>query len=389
MENPAPAAPGPHPAEAPLSKDGGLVSARPQPTSLLSGEATEGLTMPLHRPGKEPVDMEIDEGPVNDGVARTNQPASGVLINRAQFTRPLIGQTRFGIDHSAQLHLDNPWVTSKPTANQSENGGLSRQEDRFCKGQQANGNGPLGPPLHQGMPPSPAAGNCPPVYANRSPEPLRLPSDPGPVDVDKLPGGFDAFHNHWASVEEFAYELHISGQHKANAEGGPWEIEGLAVCWKGSPVFYVSLMRAPKARANGESLEKSKTLESEGGDDVPGGDRRRLAVQERWQSIRGVFEKRGVRKVSWDVKEQLLALGNAIVSIGKEAAGSPVKEGVKDGVRGPLGDLWAKQGGQKKWVRLPGICPADPLLDVRIANWMLLPDKESARRVSVHFPDAL
>lgn len=380
------------PAQEPVSNPCGPVnmdreqSARPNGPKSTSPERPAAqvglipeLTGPLHRPGKGPMAMDIDEGPVNVEAAWNHQPTSGVLlINGPRFTghsdlpqasvqavRPVLSHlAATNTDESARVPPKRDIVATEP-------------QDQFLEHSHAGRSGAFYTetrPVDYEPPPRAAP---PPLQVHQPLQPLKLPIHSGPVDVDKISGGFDAFYQHWASVDEFAYELHITAQQKSNAEGGPWEVEGLAVSWGGSPIFYVPLARAPKARMTDNSLEVSKTLESCGGEQQAG-DRRRVAVEERWAKIRGVFETRGVCKMSWDVKEQLLALGNAIVVVGKEAANSPVK----DTVRGPLGELWAKQPKGKQWLKMKPICPADPLLDVRLAYWMLQPDKESTRRVS-------
>jgi hypothetical protein len=391
-ENQAPGPSTSRPAQEPVSTPSGPVhverepiaqSNAPKPTSPEKPAAQVGpipeLTGPLHRPGKEPMAMDIDEGPVNAEAAWNHQPTSGALLmNGPRFTghhdlpqagvqavRPVSDLAAKNIDDSARVPPKRDNLATEPRHQVLEHSHAGRSgafHTETC-------------PVDY----EPPARVAPPLGQVHQPlQPLKLPPNSGPVDVDKIPGGFDAFYQHWAAADEFAYELHITAQQKSNSEGGPWEVEGLAVSWGGSPVFYVPLARAPKARTTDNSLEVSKTLESCGGEQQAG-DRRRGAVEERWAKIRGVFENRGVCKMSWDVKEQLLALGNAVVVVGKEAANSPVK----DTVRGPLGELWAKQPKSKQWLKMKPICPADPLLDVRLAYWMLQPDKESTRRVSV------
>lgn len=69
----------------------------------------------------------------------------------------------------------------------------------------------------------------------------------GPVDVDRMPGGFDAFMELWAAREEYAIDFHAGKEREAEGGVWAWELEGMAVCWKDSAVYYVSIKTTPPA----------------------------------------------------------------------------------------------------------------------------------------------
>eukprot|EP00897_Mesotaenium_endlicherianum_P007786 jgi/Mesen1/7035/ME000366S06241 len=185
-----------------------------------------------------------------------------------------------------------------------------------------------------------------PVREERARPAATAPVESGPVHVDTMPGGFDAFLKSWDSVQEFCFDLHLNQipEKLGEAPPGPWEVEGVAVCWRSSPVFYVPVVQkaakpsrgkaAPgrenerqSAEAHGgarqsagvSSGQAQAEQEHRGGSDLGGavdresgakGDRERALqdVTDRWGRIAAVLSKAYAVKVGWDVKRQLKAL---------------------------------------------------------------------------------
>lgn len=122
----------------------------------------------------------------------------------------------------------------------------------------------------------------------------------GPIDVDKLVGGFEEFLMRWRGVDEFAFDFHFETQNSGVPE--VFEMMGVAICWKDSPVYYVNFLPV-KVSAHGttrnSSDEKTAVRETESALNES---------QTRWRHVGAMLSKTAVRKISWDLKVQIQAL---------------------------------------------------------------------------------
>lgn len=197
----------------------------------------------------------------------------------------------------------------------------------------------------------------------------------GPIDVDMLPGGFDEFFTQLQGVDEFAFDLY----YKTQTLGNPtplFEIEGVALCWKNSPVYYVNIAIAPKSPDQG-TLSKSSGDQGHGflaADSVVAGSREDFwsVARARWRKVGELFSKENVTKVAWDVKGQLHALSNPGFYVPPTKQVKEIASGVVD-VKEREDQLEA----------LPPLKVQNPLVDVRVAAWLLWPDEESSHIISL------
>lgn len=171
----------------------------------------------------------------------------------------------------------------------------------------------------------------------------------GPVDVDKMAGGFEKFLSMWQTVKEFAFDLHFTKS--KDKLTGLYVVEGVAVCWQSSPVFYVSLL---KRLMSGKLPQGNQTIEGE-------------VLEDRWSKIRRILGDDHSRKLSWDVKLQMQALEDA-------------------GFQSPSPDAEPNVSLDRKvakLLRLPSIVLGEPFIDVRVAAWLLWPDEMSSHNVTL------
>ncbi|CAM6130031.1 unnamed protein product [Calypogeia fissa] len=200
--------------------------------------------------------------------------------------------------------------------------------------------------------------------------------DHGPIDVDKMKGGFDAFFQQWRSVDEFCFDLYYKNQ-SAQTIIQRFDIEGVAICWKHSPVYYVSLSKSSNSGSGKEALcgnlleEKIVIADnkahaghafSQSGSELSALD----SIELRWKNISSVLSRNGPRKLGWDLKNQLRALCNA-------------------GISQPNGKLEnaAPRENENNLHSLSPIFLGEPYVDVHIVSWLLWPDEESSQNLSL------
>jgi len=181
----------------------------------------------------------------------------------------------------------------------------------------------------------------------------------GPVDVDKLAGGFDEFLAKWKNVDEFAFDVYFKSQNNGVPE--LFEMMGVAVCWKDSPVYYVNFSIPRKTSSRNSGDEKIVVRETETA---------LIESQTRWRHVETMLSKSGVRKISWDLKAQIQALNNPGLHV------PSVRQETERG----LHDTKAKDG---QVIALPSLELQGPFIDLRVAAWLLWPDEESARPLSL------
>ncbi|KAI5071714.1 hypothetical protein GOP47_0013965 [Adiantum capillus-veneris] len=173
----------------------------------------------------------------------------------------------------------------------------------------------------------------------------------GPVDVDSLLGGFDEFYSLWKKQEEFFFDLHFYLTGKET--GYPvYDVKGLAVCWVGSPIYYVSL---------GETSTTEQVKDGE------------IVIcargKERWRRLTASLRADAVQKVTWNWKDQVLAFHHPSLSVGQT-----------DQIAAENLQLVTAN---QKFVDLPEASMVGSPVDLQIAAWILWPDEESAQSFSL------
>ncbi|GLU01406.1 hypothetical protein SLE2022_187150 [Rubroshorea leprosula] len=182
----------------------------------------------------------------------------------------------------------------------------------------------------------------------------------GPINATSVPGGFDSFLELWESVQEFCFDIHYNKRSEVNSTA-PFEIHGIAVCWENSPVYYVNLPKDlswsnsrrndfPSLSAsnfNCSNLSPEHCLE---------------LVKDRWKRIGEIMGKRGVRKVTWNLKVQIQVLKSPVVSI--QRFGFMNLEGKDTGIKLVENSYWP----------LPLVLIRDGI-DMCIVAWILWPDE--------------
>ncbi|KAJ7544985.1 hypothetical protein O6H91_09G101700 [Diphasiastrum complanatum] len=198
--------------------------------------------------------------------------------------------------------------------------------------------------------------------------------DKGPTDVDRLVGGFQEFFKKWQAVDEFFFDLHFKEYHASLTEKC-FEINGMAICWQSSPVYYVSLVnnyRAPINQSNvsaGEAklANDADCLSTDVRKDLVSGTEKEMVVS-RWNDIRSIFQAQCIKKVVWDLKPQLHVLKLPIAHIsGPNHAAEERADEMEDSQKNDV-------------IFLIPIELEEPFIDVRVAAWLLWPDEESNRR---------
>ncbi|KAL3691255.1 hypothetical protein R1sor_004906 [Riccia sorocarpa] len=195
----------------------------------------------------------------------------------------------------------------------------------------------------------------------------------GPVDVEKLPGGFDSFLATWSGVDEFVFDLNYRNYSSDSVAEDYYEVEGLAVCWEGSPVYYIRLTNLRPLRNAPQEKESSHT-EGNGGDGNEAAELEKLTQlhRERWEKVFSVFSRSGVRKVSWNLKDQIRALANPVI---------PAPSGKGDEVKNA--PTFGSKRSVSRVLKMAAVTLQEPYLDVRVAAWLLWPDEESSHTLTL------
>eukprot|EP00850_Spirogloea_muscicola_P005539 SM000025S08434 [mRNA] locus=s25:718080:729951:- [translate_table: standard] len=184
--------------------------------------------------------------------------------------------------------------------------------------------------------------------------------DQGPVNIEKMPGGLPAFIASSAGAKDVFFDLHISKKLPRPI------LEGVAMCWEGSRVHYFKLARSKYIQAPDGSPGQAKNVqESPGSHNVIAGS------LTRWQALGSIFERSCVRKIGWDLKEQVKVLRKPVVRLpyGSWEQGPHT---ASQGVNLPTN--------KDSLLELKAVHLNDPIVDLRIALWILSPDRESSVR---------
>ncbi|XAR70897.1 DNA-directed DNA polymerase [Bertholletia excelsa] len=185
--------------------------------------------------------------------------------------------------------------------------------------------------------------------------------DKGPVNAVNTPGGFDSFLDLWDSMQEFCFDIHFNKRSEVNSIA-PFEILGIAICWEGSPVYYVNLLKDLfwfKNKGN-DPLTLSISGDKNG---LLGPQNWFESAKQRWNRICKIMERKDVRKFVWNLKVQIQVLKVPVVSIQRFSSLSiPVKSMGLDLIDG-------------SYYMLSPVYVQDAI-DMCVVAWILWPDEE-------------
>ncbi|CAN6826846.1 unnamed protein product, partial [Brassica oleracea] len=183
----------------------------------------------------------------------------------------------------------------------------------------------------------------------------------GPLTAGNISGGFDSFLNLWESAEEFFFDIHYSKLQNLNSRIS-YEIHGIAICWNGSPVYYVNLN---KDLPNLECEEKEKLFKDAVVDnkEVLGTQNMLDVIKARWNRINKIMGNENTRKFTWNLKNQIQVLKSPAISI-QRCARLNLAEVVRD--HELVDGSWL--------VMLP--LRISHTIDMSIVSWILWPDEE-------------
>ncbi|BBN13748.1 DNA polymerase theta [Marchantia polymorpha subsp. ruderalis] len=187
----------------------------------------------------------------------------------------------------------------------------------------------------------------------------------GPVDVDKMDGGFDRFFQTWLGVEEFVFDLNYKN-HSTDSLEEEFEIVGIAICWEGSPVYYVHL----------SDIVPNNSL-NDGTSAFQRGETTKIGMQTemhmiRWDKVGSMLCRNSLRKITWNLKDQFRALQSPVVSAAAEKV---------DSLR--VATVFGNKLGDCEFFKMPPLKLLEPYFDVRIAAWLLWPDEESSHTLTL------
>nr|CAD1822289.1 unnamed protein product [Ananas comosus var. bracteatus] len=171
-------------------------------------------------------------------------------------------------------------------------------------------------------------------------------TEKGPINACNFPGGFDSFLDQWYGVSEFSFDVHFL-KHSDTRSLVQFEVIGLAICWKNSPVFYCSL---PKDLLSTNKLSMCDIWE---------------VAKSRWNMIGKIMQQNGVKKTTWNLKTQIQALKAPCISIQRFGRlGLDHKN---------LDDIKVINS---SYIQLPSIVVHGGI-DICLVSWVLWPDEES------------
>ena len=175
--------------------------------------------------------------------------------------------------------------------------------------------------------------------------------DMGPIDVDDLNGGFGEFLSLWQERRDFFFDLHFS---PCKDSATLVDVRGIAICWTGSPIYYVSF---------GDAISsKRKNLMSE---------TLCIEMKDRWEKLGIIFSKERVLKVTWNWQSQAIAFKYPSFCLVQRQVGQLISGMFEPGSTG------------KQMIRLCPLNLTEPPVDIRLAAWLLWPDEESTQSLSL------
>ncbi|CAH8326512.1 unnamed protein product [Eruca vesicaria subsp. sativa] len=183
----------------------------------------------------------------------------------------------------------------------------------------------------------------------------------GPITAGNICGGFDSFLKLWESAEEFFFDIHYNKLQNLNSRIS-YEIHGIAICWNGSPVYYVNLN---KDLPSLECEEKEKLFKDAVVDkkDVLGTQNMLDVIKSRWNRISKIMGNENTRKFTWNLKNQIQVLKSPAIPV-QRCARLNLAEGIKDH------DLV-----DGSWLMMLPL-RISHTIDMSIVSWILWPDEE-------------
>ncbi|GKC03368.1 helicase and polymerase-containing protein TEBICHI isoform X1 [Tanacetum coccineum] len=170
------------------------------------------------------------------------------------------------------------------------------------------------------------------------------------------PGGFDTFLNMWDTVNKFFFDIHYNKQSELHTIA-PFEVQGIAVCWEDSPVYYISV---PKDLYSFESKNNKSLI---GNNNFRAQQDQLEMAKKRWCRICMIMGKNHVRKFGWNLKIQNQVLKHLAVSIQRFGC-------IKDSVKTMGVELIENSCFMFSPVHLKDV------IDLCVVVWILWPDEE-------------
>lgn len=181
-------------------------------------------------------------------------------------------------------------------------------------------------------------------------------SEKGPMSAVNAPGGFDTFLNMWDAVNEFFFDIHYNKRSELHTIA-PFELQGIAICWEDSPVYYISV---PKDLYWSEGNKNKSPI---GNNNFRAQQDQLEMAKKRWCRICMIMSKNHVRKFGWNLKIQNQVLKHPAVSI--QRFGS-----IKDSVKTMGVELIENSYYMFSPVHLKDV------VDLCVVVWILWPDEE-------------
>ncbi|XP_078428981.1 MUS308 and mammalian DNA polymerase-like protein isoform X2 [Wolffia australiana] len=172
----------------------------------------------------------------------------------------------------------------------------------------------------------------------------------GPINACSFSGGFDSFLNQWDELKEFYFDFHFTKRSEQYSVL-PFEVLGIAVCWKDSPVYYIRLPKDLMCSQDNASKSFADEFWSKASD--------------RWGKICRIMQRDDVRKFTWNLKIQIQALKLPGISVQKLGVQHP---GLGLDKRFKIVD--------NSHILLPTVVINNGI-DLCLAAWILWPDEES------------
>ncbi|OUZ99943.1 DNA-directed DNA polymerase [Macleaya cordata] len=187
----------------------------------------------------------------------------------------------------------------------------------------------------------------------------------GPINASKMTGGFDSFLDLWDTIREFYFDVHFTKRSELNSIV-PFEIHGMAVCWEGSPVYYVNLSKdltcSGKFGCNIKPEDPSRSVIGDMNGVLPPNQQWEIAKQ-RWNKIGKIMVRSSIKKIGWNLKVQIQVLKKPGICIHRFGSLSFAQKDM---------DI---QLVDNSFFLLPPIYVQD-VIDMCIVAWILWPDEE-------------
>ena len=191
-------------------------------------------------------------------------------------------------------------------------------------------------------------------------------SNNGPVDVNTMSGGFDFFLNKWEQVSEFCFDLHFSNA--SEGDSSPiFEVQGLAVCWENSPVYYLKFSKSFCNKENRcatfHNDERNAANSNQQSNYLNG---RFDICKEKWKRVAKVMGQKGVNKITWNLKSQLQAFKKPSTFVPKVSQN-----------KGEVSQAKSEETLTGMSLLLLPSIDIEEAIDICIVAWLLWPNEES------------